>query len=65
MILSILDLMLLSKNCVPFEGLFAYNGNETRGQWFVALRHVKLRWKVQLSAIGTRQVYIVNTYKVY
>ena len=41
------------------------NGIEARGQWFVTLRHVKFRWKVQLSAIETRQISIVNTHKVY
>ena len=36
--------------------------HEARGQW---LWHVKFRWKVQLSAIETHQVSIVNTHKVY
>ena len=49
--------------CSPL--LPCINGNEARGEWFVALRHVKFRWKVQLSAIETRQVSIVNTHKVY
>ena len=49
--------------CSPL--LPCINDNEALGQWFVALRHVKYRWKVQLSAIETRQVSIVNTHNVY